>query len=217
MPTDACRKGDAHVVAFGLPGGGADAIGIDVERNMQIVLAGTPGTEHIRAHDDAGVPTLRIPVAERAGPRRISIGAGSGRTGIFGRAGPGKGLNSGGGRVPDHGATATYAPGRRHVCRKASPRSCSTVLLDPLQSAEPLPPERFVRATAAWLDGATDQTAAWDAGAVVSTAADAAGEDLLVQILLRLPAGHGLLFGRPGPSDRPSRPRWQKGDHCHRG
>lgn len=77
------------------------------------------------------------------------------------------------------------------------PGDFSQILLNPLRSAEPLPPERFVRATAAWIDGATEQTAAWDVGAVLSTAADAAGDDLLEQILLQLPAGYDLLFGRP--------------------
>ena len=80
------------------------------------------------------------------------------------------------------------------------PEDFALILLNPLQSAEPLPPERFVRATAAWIEGATEQTAAWDVSAVLSTAADAAGDDLLRQILLQLPAGYDLLFGRPQPA-----------------
>ncbi|MCA6096501.1 DUF2267 domain-containing protein [Streptomyces sp. SCA3-4] len=80
------------------------------------------------------------------------------------------------------------------------PEDFSLVLLNPLQSAEPLPPERFVRATAAWIEGATDQTAAWDVSAVLSTVADAAGDELLQQILFQLPAGYDLLFGRPQPT-----------------
>lgn len=80
------------------------------------------------------------------------------------------------------------------------PEGFALLLLNPLQSAEPLPPERFVRATAAWIEGATDQTAAWDVSAVLSTVADAAGDDLLGQILLQLPAGYDLLFGRPQPT-----------------
>ncbi|MFI2351205.1 DUF2267 domain-containing protein [Streptomyces sp. NPDC019443] len=80
------------------------------------------------------------------------------------------------------------------------PEDFALMLLNPLQSAEPLPPERFVRATAAWIEGATEQTAAWDVSAVLSTAADAAGDDLLGQILLQLPAGYDLLFGRPQPA-----------------
>ncbi|MEU1597993.1 DUF2267 domain-containing protein [Streptomyces sp. NPDC005708] len=77
------------------------------------------------------------------------------------------------------------------------PEGFALILLNPLQSAEPLPPERFVRATAAWIEGATEQTAAWDVSAVLSTVADAAGDDLLGQILLQLPAGYDLLFGHP--------------------
>jgi len=79
------------------------------------------------------------------------------------------------------------------------PEEFALILLNPLQSAEPLPPERFVRATAAWIEGATEQTAAWDVSAVLSTVADSVGEDLLGQILLQLPVGYDLLFGRlPG-------------------
>ncbi|MEU3739884.1 MULTISPECIES: DUF2267 domain-containing protein [unclassified Streptomyces] len=80
------------------------------------------------------------------------------------------------------------------------PEGFALILLNPLQSAEPLPPERFVRATAAWIEGATERTAAWDVSAVLSTVADAAGDDLLGQILLQLPVGYDLLFGRPQPT-----------------
>ncbi|MFD9240403.1 DUF2267 domain-containing protein [Streptomyces sp. NPDC059556] len=77
------------------------------------------------------------------------------------------------------------------------PETFALVLLNPLQATEPLSPERFVRATAAWIEGATERTAAWDVSAVLSVAADAAGEDLTARILLQLPPGYDLLFGRP--------------------
>ncbi|MFF8810375.1 DUF2267 domain-containing protein [Streptomyces omiyaensis] len=80
------------------------------------------------------------------------------------------------------------------------PEEFSLILLNPLQSAEPLTPQRFVRATSAWIDGATEATATWDVSAVLSTAADAAGDDLLERILLQLPVGYDLLFGRPRPT-----------------
>ncbi|WP_432044114.1 DUF2267 domain-containing protein [Streptomyces cadmiisoli] len=80
------------------------------------------------------------------------------------------------------------------------PEEFALILLNPLQSAEPLLPERFIRAAAAWIEGATEQTAAWDVSAVLSTVADAAGEDVLGQILLQLPAGYDLVFGRPQPT-----------------
>ncbi|MER6441620.1 DUF2267 domain-containing protein [Streptomyces sp. NPDC001185] len=80
------------------------------------------------------------------------------------------------------------------------PDEFALILLNPLQSAEPLPPERFLRATAAWIEGATEQTAAWDVSAVLSTVADTAGDDLLGQILLQLPVGYDLLFGHPQPT-----------------
>ncbi|GAA3399158.1 DUF2267 domain-containing protein [Streptomyces roseoviridis] len=77
------------------------------------------------------------------------------------------------------------------------PETFSVILLNPLQAVEPLSPERFVRATAAWIEGATERTAAWDVSAVLSVVADAAGEELTAQMLLQLPPGYDLLFGRP--------------------
>ncbi|KQX52116.1 MULTISPECIES: DUF2267 domain-containing protein [unclassified Streptomyces] len=77
------------------------------------------------------------------------------------------------------------------------PETFALVLLNPLQATEPLSPERFVRATAAWIEGATERTAAWDVSAVLSVAADAAGEELTARILLQLPPGYDLLFGQP--------------------
>ncbi|MFE2477725.1 Hsp20 family protein [Streptomyces sp. NPDC059389] len=114
MPMDAYREGEEYVIAFDLPGVSTEAIDIDVERNMltvkaerrpvakadgvkvelserplgvfsrQIVLADTLDTERIQADYDAGVLTLRIPIAERAKPRKISIGGESGRKQISG-------------------------------------------------------------------------------------------------------------------------------------
>lgn len=114
MAMDAYREGDEYVVVFDLPGVSPEAIDIDVERNMltvkaerrpveksdkvqmelserplgvfsrQIVLADTLDTEHIKADYDAGVLTLRIPIAERAKPRKISVGGGSDRKEISG-------------------------------------------------------------------------------------------------------------------------------------
>jgi HSP20 family protein len=104
MPIDAYRDGDQFVVCFDLPGVPADAIELDVERNVltvkaerrpingdnvemqvaerplgvfsrQLFLGDTLDTDHIDASYDAGVLTLRIPIAEKAKPRRISIGS----------------------------------------------------------------------------------------------------------------------------------------------
>ncbi|MFE4859818.1 DUF2267 domain-containing protein [Streptomyces sp. NPDC056670] len=78
------------------------------------------------------------------------------------------------------------------------PETFALILLNPLRATEPLPPERFLRATAAWIEGATEHTATWDVSAVLSVTADAAGEDLTRRILLQLPPGYGPFFGRPG-------------------
>ncbi|WP_413812523.1 DUF2267 domain-containing protein [Streptomyces sp. OE57] len=79
------------------------------------------------------------------------------------------------------------------------PETLALILLNPLEAHEPLSPERFIRATAAWIEGATEKTATWDVSAVLSVVADLAGEDLTNQILLQLPRGYDLLFGRPQP------------------
>ena len=103
VPMDAYRAGDQFVVAFDLPGVEQDAIELDVERNVltvkaerrpldvgehgelqiaerptgvftrQLFLGDTLDTEHIEAGYAAGVLTVRIPVAEQAKPRRISV------------------------------------------------------------------------------------------------------------------------------------------------
>ena len=103
MPMDAYRSGDEFVVMFDLPGVTPDAIEVDVERNVltvkaerrptvhegevemqvaerplgvfsrQIFLGDTLDTDHIHAEYEAGVLSLRIPVAEQAKPRRIDV------------------------------------------------------------------------------------------------------------------------------------------------
>ncbi len=78
------------------------------------------------------------------------------------------------------------------------PETFALILLNPLRATEPLPPERFLRATAAWIEGATEQTAAWDVGAVLTVTAEAAGGDLTNRVLLQLPPGYDLL--RPPPA-----------------
>ncbi|MFI2735737.1 DUF2267 domain-containing protein [Streptomyces sp. NPDC018711] len=87
--------------------------------------------------------------------------------------------------------------GERSELAARLPETYALILLNPLQAAEPLSPERFVRATAAWIDGATDETARWDVGAVLSVAAEAAGGDLTHRVLTQLPPGYDELFGRP--------------------
>jgi HSP20 family protein len=103
MPMDAYRSGNEYVVAFDLPGVEADAIELNVERNVltvraerrpsalgdgvemqvaerplgvfsrQLFLGDTLDTENVQAGYDAGVLTLRIPVLEKAKPRKISV------------------------------------------------------------------------------------------------------------------------------------------------
>ena len=110
MPMDAWREGDHFVVEFDLPGIDADSLDIDIERNVvtvraerpsvdpdremlaterprgvfsrQLVLGENLDTERIEASYHEGVLTLQIPVAERAKPRKISVGRRNGRKAI---------------------------------------------------------------------------------------------------------------------------------------
>lgn len=105
MPMDAYRSGNEYVVQFDLPGVVPDAIDLDVERNVltvkaernpdydegadvqvserprgvfarQLFLGDTLDADNINAHYDAGVLTLRVPIAEQAKPRKIAISGG---------------------------------------------------------------------------------------------------------------------------------------------
>ena len=105
MAMDAYREGDSFVVHFDLPGIEPGSIDLTVERNVltvkaerrwsptegqevltaerpqgsfsrQLFLAETLDVDHIEANYDAGVLTLRIPVAEKAKPRRVEIASG---------------------------------------------------------------------------------------------------------------------------------------------
>jgi HSP20 family protein len=102
MPIDAYRKGDSFLVQFDLPGVAPDSIELTVERNVltvhaeraraeadniemviaerpqgtfsrQLFLGDTLDGDNIEADYAAGVLTLRIPVAERAKPRRVAV------------------------------------------------------------------------------------------------------------------------------------------------
>jgi HSP20 family protein len=104
VPVDAYRDGDQFVVHFDLPGVRADSIDLDVQGNVltvkaqrttlandvevvvgerpsgtfsrQLYLGDNLDTDRIEAGYDAGVLTLRIPVAEQAKPRKIAISGG---------------------------------------------------------------------------------------------------------------------------------------------
>ncbi|HUY29702.1 MAG TPA: Hsp20/alpha crystallin family protein [Acidimicrobiales bacterium] len=102
MPIDAYRDGDSFVVEFELPGVAADSIDVTVEKNVltvhadrgravpegtemlvaerpqgtfsrQLFLGESLDTEALVASYEDGVLTVRIPVAERAKPRKVEI------------------------------------------------------------------------------------------------------------------------------------------------
>lgn len=80
MPMDAYRSGNEYVVQFDLPGVAPDSIDLGVESDVLTVKAErhpSHDTDHIQAHYEAGVLTLRVPIAERAKPRKIMISGGS--------------------------------------------------------------------------------------------------------------------------------------------
>ena len=103
MPVDSYRNGDEFVIVFDLPGVDKDAIDIDVERNVltvraerrpidlgeqatvelserplgvfsrQLFLGDALDTDRIDAAYNNGVLVVRIPIAERAKPRKIAV------------------------------------------------------------------------------------------------------------------------------------------------
>lgn len=104
MPMDAYRRGDDVWIHLDLPGIAADGLDISVERNIltvaaerqwhrqdgdqpylterpagtfrrQIQLGDGLDVEHVEATYHDGVLTLRVPVAERAKPRKIQVDA----------------------------------------------------------------------------------------------------------------------------------------------
>jgi HSP20 family protein len=111
MPIDAYRKDEMFYVHLDLPGVRPDDVDITVERNVltvhaerrgptsesvellanerpqgtftrQLFLGDTLDTEKLQADYDAGVLTLRIPVAEQAKPRKVQITSSDQRTSI---------------------------------------------------------------------------------------------------------------------------------------
>ncbi|MGX1562062.1 Hsp20/alpha crystallin family protein [Streptomyces sp. NPDC055506] len=113
MAIDAYRSGDDFLVHFDLPGIDPETIELDIERNVlsvraerrspapegaellvaerptgvftrRLFLGDTLDTERIDASYEAGVLTLRIPVAEQAKPRRIQIAGGESRKQLSG-------------------------------------------------------------------------------------------------------------------------------------
>lgn len=102
MPIDAYRKGDSFLVQVDLPGIDPDSIDLTVEKNVlsihaernrpeaedvemliaerqagsfsrQLFLGETLDADNLEADYGAGVLTLKIPVAEQAKPRKISV------------------------------------------------------------------------------------------------------------------------------------------------
>jgi HSP20 family protein len=105
MQMDAWRQGDTFFIEFDLPGAVAETLDIDVERNVltvraerprrsgdwemlaaerpsglfsrQLVLGDNLDLDRLEASYDDGVLRLRVPVAEKAKPRRIEVTTGS--------------------------------------------------------------------------------------------------------------------------------------------
>jgi HSP20 family protein len=104
LPIDAYRHGDVFVVEVDVPGIDPGAIELTVEKNVltikaergrtssgetelligerghgsysrQLFLGDTLDADHLAADCHDGVLTIRVPVAERAKPRRVEIGS----------------------------------------------------------------------------------------------------------------------------------------------
>ncbi|WP_461186584.1 Hsp20/alpha crystallin family protein [Arthrobacter sp. Z4-13] len=107
MAMDAWRDGKEFVVALDLPGVEPESIDVNVEQNVltiraerkdtlgegieliaserprgvfsrQLLLGEALDTEKVKASYDGGVLTVRIPVAEKAQPRKIEVSSGAG-------------------------------------------------------------------------------------------------------------------------------------------
>jgi HSP20 family protein len=105
MPIDAYRRGEEFIVELDLPGVRPDSIDLTIEKNVltvhaerrrddtegvellvgerpqgtfsrQLFLGDTLDTDAIQADYVDGVLTLRLPVAEKAKPRRVEINTG---------------------------------------------------------------------------------------------------------------------------------------------
>lgn len=109
LPMDAFRDNQAFVIEMEVPGVDPDSIDLTVEKNVltvhaerrprfdddkverivaernygafsrQLFLGESLDVDALTADYDAGVLTIRIPVAEQAKPRKIAIGSSSGR------------------------------------------------------------------------------------------------------------------------------------------
>jgi HSP20 family protein len=115
MPIDAYRHGDVFVVEIDVPGIDPGSIDLTVEKNVlnvraersrpsvedgarliserphgtftrQLFLGDTLDADHLTAECQDGVLTIRVPVAERAKPRRVEIDAGARRPTIEAQA-----------------------------------------------------------------------------------------------------------------------------------
>jgi HSP20 family protein len=113
LPMDAYRDQSTFVVQLEIPGVDPGSIDLTVEQNVltvhaerkpsfgqdserivgertygvfsrQLFLGDTLDADHLSADYEAGVLTIKIPVAEQAKPRRITIGSSGGRREISG-------------------------------------------------------------------------------------------------------------------------------------
>ena len=111
MPMDAYRQGDHWVATFDLPGVDPASIELTIDKNVltvraerswqaqegeQVVVAERPqgvftrqlylgdglDADHVEASYEAGVLTVRLPVAEQAKPRKVEITSGGGQKAI---------------------------------------------------------------------------------------------------------------------------------------
>ncbi|WP_338698592.1 DUF2267 domain-containing protein [Streptomyces sp. Q6] len=78
----------------------------------------------------------------------------------------------------------------------ALPREAAVAFVSDVPHRQPRTGAEFVEDLAARSSGATAATARWDAGTVLTALARTVPDDVMDDVLARLPTGYALLFGR---------------------
>ncbi|NEE13102.1 DUF2267 domain-containing protein [Streptomyces sp. SID7499] len=94
-------------------------------------------------------------------------------------------------------ALGTHVTGDERVdLARALPGQAARLIAAQIPATHRLTAARFVDEVAARTPGATSATARWDVSSVLGALPPLIGDDLITRILVQLPTGYALLFGR---------------------